>query len=75
MLLRCARCDRSRDVAGEIPEEYTASFGAAVAEEGWAPLPGPRLEMICGPCFTRWAGHETVDDEPKVRGEKDPKAL
>jgi hypothetical protein len=74
-LLRCPRCDRTREVAGEIPEEYTGSFVDAVREEGWVPLPGATLELICGPCFALWAGHETVDDEPKVRGEKDPKSL
>ena len=74
-ILRCPQCDMTREIAGEIPEEYTVAFGRAVREEGWVPLPGASLAMICGSCFTRWAGHETVDDEAKVRGERDPKSL
>ncbi|MGH9456582.1 MAG: hypothetical protein ACRD2J_02965 [Thermoanaerobaculia bacterium] len=74
-LLRCPECGCEREIVGEIPEEYTASFAAAVAEEGWVPRPGRTHELICGACLRRYEGHETVDDEPKVRGERDPKSL
>jgi hypothetical protein len=73
--LTCAECARTSEVSGEIPEEYTACFAKRVREEGWVPRPGVELAMICGQCATRYAGHETVDDEEKVRGERDPKAL
>lgn len=74
-ILRCPDCGMIREIVGEIPEEYTASFLDAVRGEGWVPLPGAALTMICGPCFATWAGHESVDDEPKVRGEVDPKSV
>ena len=72
VLLQCGDCGRTRDVAGEIPEEYTAAFARAVSEEGWVPRPGAQDAMICGACVARYAGHETVDDEEKVQGRRDP---
>ena len=73
--LTCAECGRTSEVSGEIPEEYTACFARMVRQEGWVPRPGVELAMICGQCATRYAGHETVDDEDKVRGTRDPKSL
>ncbi|MEA2490499.1 MAG: hypothetical protein QOH21_2291 [Acidobacteriota bacterium] len=74
VLLRCGDCPKTREISGEIPEEYTASFALAVAEDGWVPKPGANTpSLICGDCLTKYAGHETVDDEEKVRGERDPK--
>ena len=74
-LLRCHQCGRTREVHGEIPVEYTAGFAEATRSEGWVAMPGSHPAMICGPCFATFAGHETVDDESKVRGERDPKSL
>jgi ribosomal protein L34E len=65
-LLQCAECGRTREVSGEIPEEYTASFRRAATEEGFVVRPGSE-GMICGQCLLRYMGHETVDDEEKVR--------
>lgn len=74
VLLKC-ECGKSREIAGELPEEYTRSFDQAVHDEGWAPRPGSANVLICGACLAHFAGHETVDDEPKAQGTKDPKAL
>jgi hypothetical protein len=74
VLLRCGECSKTREISGEIPEEYTQSFAQAVAEDGWVPRPGANAaELICGDCLRKYAGHETMDDEEKVRGERDPK--
>lgn len=64
----CAECGRTREVSGEIPEEYTSCFASIVREEGFVPRPGNTLAMICGPCLMKYAGHESLDDEEKVRG-------
>jgi hypothetical protein len=72
VLLECGECRRTRQISGEIPEEYTRSFDAAVHEEGWAPRPGSDNALICGDCLMKFAGHETVDDQEKVRGLRDP---
>lgn len=64
----CAECGRTREVSGEIPEEYTACFASVVREDGFVPRPGNALAMICGACLLKYAGHESVDDEEKVRG-------
>jgi hypothetical protein len=67
--LRCAECGLTREVSGEIPEEYEACFLKIVREDGFVPRPGSELVMICGKCLAAgYAGHETVDDEEKVRG-------
>ncbi|HEX7150054.1 MAG TPA: hypothetical protein VF618_01105 [Thermoanaerobaculia bacterium] len=74
VLLECGECDVRREIVGEIPEEYTASFLAAVREDGWVPRPGANTPtLVCGSCLMRYAGHETVDDEEKVQGRRDPK--
>ena len=76
VLLRCGECQKTREISGEIPEEYTQSFALAVAEDGWVPRPGANTaELICRDCLLKYAGHETVDDEEKVRGERDPKEM
>jgi len=73
VLLDCGECGVSREIAGEIPEEYTSRFAAAVREEGWVPRPGANpATLICGACLLKYAGHETVDDEEKVQGRRDP---
>ena len=66
--LVCADCGRRREISGELPAEYTQCFTRYVSEEGWAPRPGGTVAMLCGNCLTTYAGHETVDDEEKVRG-------
>jgi hypothetical protein len=74
VLLECGECHLRREIAGEIPEEYTRRFDEAVHREGWVPRPGATDNaLICGACLVKnFAGHETVDDEEKVRGEQPP---
>ena len=72
VLLKCGECELTREVVGEIPEEYTRNFDIAVHEDGWVPRPGPENSLICRDCLGKYSGHETVDDEEKVRGERDP---
>lgn len=69
VLLRCGECDLTREIAGEIPDEYIRSFDDAVHRDGWAPRPGASTaSLICRDCLARsYAGHETVDDERKIR--------
>ena len=76
VLLKCSECGLTREISGEMPEEYTRSFDAAVHQDGWVPHPGSNTKgLICGACLAKYAGHETVDDQSKVDGTKDPKAL
>ena len=70
--LVCAECGVTKEISGEIPREYTDCFAKAVAEDGWVPRPGVQPAFICGACLTKFAGHETVDDEEKVLGRKNP---
>ena len=63
----CAECGRSREVSGEMPEEYTACFARIVAEDGFVPRPGNACAFICGSCLRNWEGSETADDEEKIR--------
>jgi hypothetical protein len=73
VLLECGECPKTREIVGEIPEEYTRSFLRAVQEDGWVPRPGANTpSLICGDCLMGYIGHETVDDEEKVRGERNP---
>lgn len=74
VLLRCGECDLTREIAGEIPDEYIRSFDDAVHRDGWAPRPGATSpSLICRACLARsYAGHETVDDEEKVQGRRNP---
>jgi hypothetical protein len=72
-ILRCGECGMTREIAGEIPEEYTRCFAEAVQSEGWVPHPGANApSLICGACLMKYVGHETVDDEEKVQGRKNP---
>ena len=66
VVLTCAECGRTREIAGEIPEEYSSAFDRAVREEGWVPRPGRDHDLLCGMCLMNYAGHETVDDEEKL---------
>lgn len=68
VLLMCGECDLTREIAGEIPAEYTRSFDEAVHRDGWVPRPGAASpSLICGECLARsYSGHETVDDEEKL---------
>ncbi len=73
--IRCAECGRQRELSGEIPEEYTSCFLQIIREEGFVPRPGVELVFVCGQCLMRYVGHETVNDEEKVRGKRNPKEL
>lgn len=77
VVLQCGECARTREIVGEIPDEYIRSFDDAVHRDGWAPKPGANsTALICRDCLLRaYAGHETVDDDPKAHGAKDPKAM
>ncbi|HEX6084552.1 MAG TPA: hypothetical protein VF266_08495 [Thermoanaerobaculia bacterium] len=73
VLLNCGECELTRQIAGEIPDEYIRSFADAVQQDGWVPKPGANTaELICRDCLMKYAGHETVDDEEKVQGRKNP---
>jgi len=73
VLLKCGECDLTREIVGEIPEEYTRCFDEAVHRDGWVPRPGANhASLICGHCLVKYSGHETVDDEEKVQGRKNP---
>jgi len=58
-ILRCADCNRTREISGELPDER---------EEGWVPKPGAHVAFMCGECAAKYMGHETSDDEAKVQG-------
>ena len=73
--IRCAECGRIAECSGEIPEEYTSCFAKIVREEGFVPRPGAQFAMICGNCLKKFSGHETVDDQDKVDGKRDPKKM
>ncbi len=51
-----------------MPDEYRAAFTRCVTDQGWAPRPGATLTLICGWCLAKYVGHETRDDEAKIRG-------
>ena len=68
--LVCGDCGRTCDVAGEMPGEYRAAFTQCVIDQGWAPRPGARFAMICGACLAKYEGHETRDDEEKIRNSR-----
>lgn len=69
VVLKCGECGLEREIAGEIPEEYTRCFEEAVRVDGWVPRPGTNhASLICRDCLMKYAGHETVDDEEKVQG-------
>lgn len=73
VLLTCSGCGLTREISGEIPVEYTRCFDEAVHRDGWVPEPGAnRPTLICGECLIKYVGHETVDDEEKVQGQKNP---
>lgn len=63
--IRCAECGKTRECAGEIPDEYTARFARLVEEDGFVPRPGVGAALICGHCLAAsFSGHESVDDKP-----------
>jgi hypothetical protein len=73
VLLHCGECDVSREIVGEIPDEYTRCFAEAVEKDGWVPRPGANDgSLICRACLLQYEGHESVDDEEKVQGRRDP---
>lgn len=74
VLLKCGECNLTREIVGEIPEEYTRCFDEAVHRDGWVPRPGTNhTSLICRECLVKsYSGHETVDDEEKVQGRKNP---
>ena len=73
VLLNCGDCELTREIVGEIPDEFTRAFDDAVHQDGWVPRPGANVpSLICRDCLMRYAGHETVDDEAKVQGRKNP---
>jgi len=73
VLLKCGECDLVREIAGEIPDEYTRCFDEAVHRDGWVPRPGSDgTSLICRECLLKYEGHESVDDEEKVQGRKNP---
>jgi hypothetical protein len=75
-LLQCGECELTREIVGEMPDEYIRSFDDAVHADGWAPRPGANsASLICRDCLVKYEGHETVDDEEKVKGHRDPMAL
>jgi hypothetical protein len=66
--IRCAECGTIREVSGEIPIEYTECFAKIVREDGFVPRPGiSPFALICGRCLKKFEGHESVDDERKIR--------
>ncbi len=66
--IRCAECGTTREVSGEIPIEYTECFAKIVREDGFVPRPGiSPFALICGRCLKKFEGHESVDDERKIR--------
>ena len=73
--LHCGDCDVTDEIVGEIPDEYIRSFAAAVARHGWSPRPGARPgRLLCRECLAKsYEGHESVDDEEKVQGRRNPK--
>ena len=68
--LRCRDCGRTAGVSGEMPAEYSACFVTVVQRDGWAVAPGSRVEFLCGTCLRNYEGHETRDDEEKIRGRR-----
>ena len=65
----CAECGRSREVSGEIAEEFTACFVQIVSEDGFVPRPGAATTaFICGACLRRYegTGSESRDDAEKI---------
>lgn len=73
--LCCDECGRTKEISGEIPGEYVDCFAKAVKDEGWVPRPGVEWKMICGVCLGKYLGHESVDDEEKVKGKKNAKSV
>lgn len=74
VVLQCSECGLTREIAGEIPDDFTRCFEEAVHRDGWVPRPGANTpSLICRECLIRsYSGHETVDDEEKLQ-ERDPR--
>lgn len=64
----CAECGRTREVSGEIPDEYTECFARVVREDGFVPRPGATPAFVCGECLRAYegAGSESEDDADKI---------
>ena len=73
--ISCDECGRSREVVGEMPDEYIRCFQQVVAEDGFVPRPGVAPAFICGTCLRQYEGHETREDEDKVQGRRGAKEL
>ena len=71
--IQCAECGLTRDVSGEIPDEYRNCFVQVIQENGFAPRPGVAFSFVCGKCLMRYAGHESVDDDEKPPGRRNVK--
>jgi hypothetical protein len=67
VILCCAECGRTKEISGEMPEEYTDCFARAVADEGWVPRPGNQPAFLCGTDAATYMGSETRDDEEKIK--------
>ena len=73
VVLQCGECELTAEIVGEIPDEYTRRFDEAVHRDGWVPRPGVAGNpLICRECLLKFEGHESVDDEEKVQGRRDP---
>ena len=55
----CAECGRTREVAGEIPDEYTQCFAQVMREDGFVPRPGTTVAFVCGACLRAYEGPGT----------------
>lgn len=62
----CADCGRTRELAGEMPREYTDCFTQIVDEDGFVPRPGSKEGFLCGACLATYEGSETRDDAEKL---------
>jgi hypothetical protein len=55
----CAECGRTREVSGEIPDEYTECFARVAREDGFVPRPGTTVAFVCGACLRAYEGPGT----------------
>lgn len=62
----CADCGRTREIAGEMPGDYSACFLEVVREDGFVPRPGSAGGYLCGACLATYEGSETTDDAEKI---------
>ena len=59
----CAECGRSREVSGEIAEEYTNCFVQVIREDGFVPKPGATTAFLCGACLRAYEGPGTESSD------------